>query len=74
MINYLQLQPAAGGLICPYRAEAVSLSAKTPYLIGDVTFAFSFLLPPKAEAKRGMQRRRNNRKCKRALFPIQCRK
>ena len=26
---------------------------------------FSFLLPPKAEAKRGMQRRRNNRKCKR---------
>ena len=27
MINYLQLQPAAGGLICPYRAEAVSLSA-----------------------------------------------
>ena len=41
MINYLQLQPAAGGLICPYRAEAVSLSAKTPYLIGDVTFAYT---------------------------------
>ena len=28
------------------------------------TSPFSFLLPPKAEAKRGMQRRRNNRKCK----------
>ena len=73
------MKTASGpALWCPNVANTITIIAILYYCyysyimytyihIYRLTFIspFSFLLPPKAEAKRGMQRRRNNRKCKR---------
>ena len=44
---------------------SIKVDSGTDGIIRFQYIAFLFPAPPKAEAKRGMQRRRNNRKCKR---------